>query len=394
MTTLLLIIIYISFISLGLPDTLLGSSWPVMQAEFGVPLSYAGIVSMIVCFGTIISSFFSGVLIRRLGTGKVMAFSVLMTAIALFGTAFTPNFLFLCILGIPLGIGAGAVDAALNHFVAMHYKARHMSWLHCFWGIGASGGPIILSFFIARENGWKWGYGTIGLLQVFLVAILFITLPLWKKVENKEVEFTHSNEPLEETEHKELLPLSKKELFQKKGVKSTLITFFSYCAVEVTVGLWGSTYFVFIKGISPGEAAKWISLYYIGITVGRFISGFLTVKLSNRSLIRLGQGISAFGILLMFLPFSHSITILGLVLTGLGFAPIYPSLIHETPNRFGRAVSQEMMGIQMGVAYMGNTFVPPLFGVLAQYISIGLYPGFLLVFMALMVIASESMERK
>lgn len=392
MITVLLIIIYLSFISLGLPDTLLGSSWPVMQQELGVPLSYAGIASMVISGGTILSSFFSGFVIKLFGTGKVMVFSVFLTAAALLGIAFTPNFMILCLLGIPLGLGGGAVDAALNNFVAIHFKARHMSWLHCFWGIGASSGPIILSLFLAKENGWKWGYGTVGGIQFVLVAILFLSLPLWKIVQkeenNLELSKKLNNEEMDQTSS--LSPSMKlAEVFRLKSTKATMITFFTYCAVEVTVGLWGSTYFVHVRGIEVNTAAKWISFYYMGITVGRFVSGLLTVKVNNKNMIRMGEIISATGIMMMLLPLSNIFLMTGLILTGLGFAPIYPCMLHETPKRFGKDLSQQVMGMQMAIAYTGNTLVPPLFGLVAQYISIGWYPGFLLFFMVIMIVAAE-----
>lgn len=404
MATLLLIIIYISFISLGLPDTLLGSSWPVMHLELGVPISFAGVESMIVSCGTIISSFFSSKIIAKLGTGKVMVFSVFLTAVALLGTAFTPNFLVLCILGIPLGIGAGAVDSALNNFVALHYKARHMSWLHCFWGVGASAGPLILSFYIGKANGWKWGYGTIGVLQFVLVAVLFASLPLWKKMTKQEtVKGTEHCDRSEEAtglqesqnvKQPEIVNLTIKEVLKLKHVKPTMLTFFAYCASEMTVGLWGSSYFVSERGLSPALAAKWIAMYYVGITLGRFISGFLTIKINNKNMVRLGECISLIGVIFIILPLPNLFILFGLILIGLGFAPIYPSLLHDTPKRFGAEHSQQIMGMQMAIAYTGNTLVPPLFGLLAQNFGLGLYPAFLMVILAMLILPGEYINAK
>ncbi|MDR2716899.1 MAG: MFS transporter, partial [Treponema sp.] len=336
-STILLIIIYLSFISLGLPDSLLGSAWPSMYGGLNVPLHYAGYVSMIIAGGTVISSIFSGRIIRRLGTGMVTALSVLMTAAALLGFSFSSAFTLLCLWAVPLGLGAGSVDAALNNYVALHYKAKHMSWLHCFWGVGASMGPIIMSFFLIHKDSWNMGYRAIGLLQCCLVAILFITISLWGK--NKSQNNSEKNETSQGIQFK--------ELFHTAGVKQILIAFFCYCSLESTTGLWGSSFLVMEKNISPETAARWISLYYIGITFGRFISGFLTLKLTNRQMVRLGQALIAGGIIALLLPVGRILLLPGFFIIGLGCAPIYPSLLHDTPGNFGSEKSQAIMGIQM-----------------------------------------------
>jgi fucose permease len=376
-----LVIIYISFISLGLPDSLLGSAWPSMYGSLNVPLYYAGFISMIIAGGTVISSVMSERIIRRFGTGIVTAVSVLMTAAALIGFSLSHSFPALCLSAIPLGLGAGSVDAALNNYVALHYKARHMSWLHCFWGIGASIGPLIMSSFLIRQNPWNSGYRAIGIIQFCLVVILFISLPLWK-----------SNKPPENTAQTNSFKFSK--LFGIVGVKEALTAFFCYCTIETITGLWGASFLVMEKGISPETAARWISLYYIGITSGRFISGFVTMKLNNRQMVRLGHIIIGCGIIVLVLPFGNAALLPGLFMIGLGCAPIYPSMLHETPKNFGEDYSQAIMGIQMGSAYIGTTIMPPIFGRLATFMSFGIFPVFLGIILIIKVIMIEVLNRK
>ena len=377
----LLIIIYLSFISLGLPDALLGSAWPSMYNLLHVPLHYAGIISMIIAGGTVISSIFSERIIRRFGTGVVTAISVLTTAVALMGFSFSHSFFFLCLCAIPLGLGAGSVDVALNNYVALHYKARHMSWLHCFWGIGASAGPIIMSSFLTHKNSWNWGYRTIGIIQFCLVLLLFISLPLWKN--NSAIENPGKNNSG-----------GFKKLFSVVGVKEALVAFFCYCTIETITGLWGASYLVTEKGISPEIAARWIALYYIGITSGRFISGFITMKLINRQMIRLGQIIIGCGIVILVLPFKNTTLLPGFFMIGLGCAPIFPSLLHETPDNFGRDYSQAIIGIQMGSAYIGTTIMPPVFGWLASKTSFNILPIFIGIVLIIKILMVETLNRK
>lgn len=379
MFSLLLALIYVSFISLGLPDSLLGSAWPQMQESLGVSLSLGGVISFLITASTILSSLVSHQVIQRFGTGAVTMCSVAMTALALFGFSLSNSFLALCLWAIPYGLGAGSVDAALNNFVALHCKAKHMSWLHCFWGIGATGGPYIMGLCLSRGIGWQAGYRTISFLQMALTLILLLSLPLWKKQE---------------------LPLSGGEtvrpqtpqwgkLLKRPGVKAALTAFFFYSALELTTGLWGSSYMVAVRGISPETAAKWISLFYLGITAGRFFSGFLTLRFSDDAMVRLGEGTAIVGIILMLLPLHNLFLCLGLILTGLGCAPIYPSLLHATPQRFGKSLSQSLMGTQMAISYLGSTTMPPVSGFLSEKISMGLYPILLLVFALCMTILTE-----
>lgn len=379
MFSLLLALIYVSFISLGLPDSLLGSAWPQMQESLGVSLSLGGVISFLITASTILSSLMSHQVIQRFGTGAVTMCSVALTALALLGFSLSNSFFALCIWAIPYGLGAGSVDAALNNFVALHCKAKHMSWLHCFWGIGATGGPYIMGLCLSRGMGWQAGYRTISFLQMALTLILLLSLPLWKKQE---------------------LPLSGGEtvrpqtpqwgkLLKRPGVKAALTAFFFYSALELTTGLWGSSYMVAVRGISPETAAKWISLFYLGITAGRFFSGFLTLRFSDDAMVRLGEGTAIVGIILMLLPLHNLFLCLGLILTGLGCAPIYPSLLHATPQRFGKSLSQSLMGTQMAISYLGSTTMPPVSGFLSEKISMGLYPVLLLVFALSMTVLTE-----
>ena len=386
MTSLLLVVIYLAFISLGLPDALLGSAWPTMYQELGASVSWAGSVSMIISAGTIISSLASDRLTRRLGAAKVTTISVFITAVALFGFSVSHAFWMLCLWAIPYGLGAGSVDAALNNFVALHYPARHMSWLHCMWGVGASIGPIIMGWTITGGLRWNGGYRIISLLQIILTAILIISLPLWK---NKST--IHSGESTE-SEGQSLQHLTFSQLLKRSGVKEVMVCFFCYCALETTTGMWAASYCTLNRGISAEQAARYASLFYIGITVGRFICGFITLKVNDRNMIRMGQILIVLGVLLVILPLSQELLLAGLVVIGCGCAPIYPSIIHETPQNFGADLSQSIIGVQMASAYTGTCLVPPIFGLIAQYIDVALYPYFLAVILVLMIVMSEKLH--
>ncbi len=384
MYSLLLALIYLAFISLGLPDALLGSAWPTMYPVLGVSVSSAGIISMIIAGGTIISSLNTNRVIRKFGTGLVTAISVLMTALALFGFSTSKTFWMLCLWSIHYGLGAGAVDSALNNFVALHYASRHMSWLHCFWGIGASIGPYIMSYSLSVKNSWESGYMTVGIFQIVLTAILFFSLPIWNKQANVKRE-----SQTEEPKH-----LKIHEALKIKGVKQALIAFFAYCSLETTAGLWASSYLVLHEGIEAKVAARWASLFYLGITFGRFLNGFVTDKLGNRNMIRIGLSIITVGLVAVILPVQiELLTLIGLILIGMGCAPIYPCIIHETPKNFGAENSQAIIGIQMASAYTGSTFMPPIFGFLASITTISLYPFYLSLFLILMLIMTERLNR-
>ena len=384
-STLLLVVIYLSFISLGLPDSLLGSAWPSIYGSLGVPLSFAGFASIIAAGGTVVSSIVSVKLIRRFGTGKVTAVSVLLTAAALMSISFVNNFYVLCFLMIPLGLGGGCVDAALNNYIALHYKAKHMSWLHCFWGIGATLGPVVMSACLVGLGSWHAGYRTVSYIQFGLVAILLASLPLWNKMKAQ----SQADEPSVAS-----VALSVREVLRLPGAFPALLSFFCYCAIEYTAGLWGSSYLVMMRGIAKETATQWVSLYYFGITAGRFLSGFLTMKLHNRQMIRLGHALIGLGALLILLPLDNAVLLPAFFLLGLGCAPVYPSMLHETPKNFGAKNSQSVMGVQMAFAYIGGTAMPPLFGFLATYLTNGLLPYYLLGLLVLMAVTMEVLNRR
>lgn len=378
MFSLLLAVIYLAFISLGLPDSLLGSVWPTIYQEFNVPVSYAGAIFMIISAGTIFSSLQSDRLTKSLGTGKVTAFSVLMTAVALFGFSISHSYWMLVLWAIPYGLGAGSVDASLNNYVALHYKSHHMSWLHCMWGVGASIGPYIMSFALVNGQTWNMGYRYISLIQVALTIIIMLSLPLWKKrpVIND----------IQEAENGKDKVLTLKEIFNIPGAKQLMLMFFCYCALEQTAGLWASSYLVLQHGFDLEVATSYGSLFFIGITVGRAISGFITMKLNDKQMIYLGQGLILIGIILMCLPLGHQVALIGLVTIGLGCAPIYPCIIHSTPSNFGKDKSQAIIGVQMASAYVGNLLMPPLFGIIANHISAIVFPIYLLLILIVMVV--------
>ncbi|PNV63596.1 MFS transporter [Clostridium sp. chh4-2] len=385
MFQLLLAIIYVSFISLGLPDSLLGSAWPTMYKTLGVPVSYAGAISMIIAMGTVVSSLQSDRLTKKMGTGKVTAFSVMLTAIALFGFSVSSSFWQLCLWAVPYGLGAGSVDASLNNYVALHYESRHMSWLHCMWGVGASLGPYIMGYALGAGQGWNMGYRYIAVLQVILTAVLLFSLPLWKNRNNGVSEHCQDGN--------EAAPLTLAEIVRIPGAKSVMITFFCYCALEQTTGLWASSYLVMQSGMSAGAAAKCASLFFLGITGGRAASGFLTIKLNDTRMIRLGQMIIAAGVFAMLIPLGEVSAMAGLILIGLGCAPIYPCVIHSTPTLFGADKSQAIIGVQMASAYVGTCVMPPIFGLIANHISVSLFPVYLLVILSLMVCMHEKLIR-
>lgn len=394
MLSLLLPVIYIAFISLGLPDSILGAAWPVMGRDLNAPLESAGMLSMIIAGGTIVSSLMSDRFTRILGAGPVTAISVAMTAIALIGFSFASDFRILCLWAIPYGLGAGAVDAALNNFVALNYKARHMSWLHCFWGLGASAGPYIMGYFLLRQSGWHGGYRAISFIQIILTVILLSSLPLWKVSSGSKSDFSDSfknnNEYGENgTAHAKSLT----QVLKIRGVPFILFAFFGYCAMEASTGLWASSYLVNYKGITPEVAARIASFFYLGITGGRFLNGFIAEKFGDKNMIRMGIVISVFGIVLVAIPLPvNSLVFAGLIIIGLGCAPIYPSVIHSTPVNFGKENSQAIVGIQMASAYIGSTFMPPLFGLVASHIGIVLYPFYLVVFAFIILFGTEKLN--
>ena len=380
MATLLLSVIYLAFISLGLPDSMLGAAWPVMQIEMGLPLEGAGLVSMIVTGGTIVSSVLSGTLVKKLGTGKLTTLSVLTTALALLGYSFTTSYLWLCLMAVPLGLGAGAVDAGLNDFVARNYGAKHMSWLHAFWGVGATAGPLLMAWMISLSGRWQNGYRLVSTVQFGLVVILIASLPLWRKSDHAVVE-EHAQQQ------------KNGSIWKISGMVPNLAAFFAYCGLELAAGLWFASYLVQIRGVRAETATAWASSYYFGIMLGRMINGFLTMRFSSKTLIRAGQTSILLGILLLFIPAGDLFSLVGLVLVGMGCAPIFPSMLHETPARFGKENSSRLMGIQMAVAYVGQTTMPGLVGLIAGRWSLQIFPWALLILLALMIWGSERVNK-
>ena len=403
MFSILLLMIYLAFVSLGLPDALLGSAWPIMYQEFAVPVSYSGTVFMIICGGTILSSLNSEKLNRRFGTGKITAISVFLTAIALFGFSISHSFLMLCLFAIPYGLGAGSVDAALNHYVALHYSSRHMSWLHCMWGLGASVGPYIMGFVLQRGEPWNRGYLIVSIIQFILAIILFCSLSLWKKNPEELTEnaaSTAKQEAPKQEAPKQEAPkqeapkqkaLSLKEVFAIPGAKESLASFYGYCALEQTVGLWAGSFMVLALGMEEKLAASYVALFYFGITFGRFLSGFFTMKWKDEQMVLGGSAIVFFGIFLLFTPWSKALVLPALILIGLGCAPVYPSVIHSTPYNFGVEHSSALIGAQMASAYVGTLIMPPLFGVLGRSFSMKLFPYYSMFLLLLMIFAYRRM---
>ena len=380
-STTLLVMIYVSFISLGLPDAMLGSAWPLMSGDLAAPLWGAGLVQMTVSCGTIVSSLNSARLIRRFGTGRLTALSVALTSLALLGFTLAGGYAWLVLMAVPLGLGAGAVDSALNNYVALHCQARHMSWLHCFWGVGTIAGPVILSGLIARTGGsWRSGYLAVGLLQAVLSAVLFATLPLWRREGTQQ-------------EERSARVLSVAQVFALPGAKAGLGTFLCYCALESTLMLWAPTFMVQVRGIGKAQAVSYGALLCVGITVGRAASGFMTMRFRPRQMVVIGQAVLLAGVLLLFVP-GHAAMLAGLVVCGLGCAPIYPNIIQDTPVNYGAENSQAAVGVQMASAYLGSTLVPTLFGTLASVVGYGALPVFSLAVTALMAALFEMQKRQ
>ena len=377
MASLLLALIYLAFISLGLPDSLLGAGWPVMHGFLGVPLSYAGFVSMIISAGTVASSLLSERLTKGLGTKYVTLCSVALTALALFGFSTATRFWMLCLWAVPYGLGAGAIDAALNNYVALHYTSRHMSWLHCFWGVGTIVSPYVMSMALTRAT-WQTGYRTVSLIQLVILGVLLLGLPLWK-VHQAAADAGKGGRVL-----------GLRGAVRIRGVPQLLLGFCGYCALESTCILWISSYLIAVRGVSPERAAAFASLFFIGITAGRFLAGFVSNKLGDRIMIRLGTGVLFLGVLLLLLPGTpEAVALAGCVVMGLGCAPIYPSIIHATPSNFGPENAQAIIGVQMASAYVGSTFAPPLFGFLAARLGLWLLPVYVGLFGAMMLCMVE-----
>lgn len=388
MTTILLTIIYIACIGLGIPDSLLGTAWPAIYREFGLPISSVSYISLLISVGTVISSLLSARVINKFGTGKVAAVSTSMTAIALLGFSFSNNLLWLCLSAIPLGLGAGAIDTAMNNYVALHYTSKHMNFLHCFYGIGVSFSPYLMSMALSNQSDWRNGYQTVFYFQLLISVICIIALPLWNKVK----ESTHVQE-----ENTRTMTLS--ELIKMPSVRFVWGAFIGLGAMESLCAVWTSTFLVNVKGITSYNASKVIMIYYIGMTLGRFLSGILADKLSSWKLIKIGQLITISAILLLILPLSLESSILGLFLIGLGISPIFPNLIHLTPKNFGKDISQSVMGTQIAAFYVATILTPPFFGLIAELFGVNLFPftlfiSFIVVLFSIIFLTRELKKSK
>lgn len=375
MIALLLAVIYLGFVSLGLPDSLLGSAWPVMREVFGVSVSSLGIVTMLISGGTILSSLFADRLIRRIGTYSVTLASICLTVLGLFGFSIARSLPMLLLFTLPYGLGAGAIDTALNNYVALHFSSRHMNWLHCFWGVGTIISPYIMGYCLIGDSGWQGGFRTVGCIQIALLAIFAASYPLWRRP-------PHESEAPEVPQRVLTFP----EKWRTPGVPLVLFSFLAYCATEATVMSWASTYLVEARGIEEVTAAKCGALFFIGMTVGRFLSGFFSARIGDRRMIRLGEGIAALGVIALFFPLPDLGAMAALVVIGLGCAPIYPAIIHMTPANFGADISGSIIGLEMAFAYVGSTFMPPLYGLIAGHITPRLLPVFLSVFFILHIV--------
>ena len=382
MTSLLLAVIYLAFIGLGLPDSLLGAAWPMIYPQFGVPVSSMGLISMIISAGTIPSSLNSSRLTRALGAGKVTLLSTALTAIALLGFGMSRSLWQLCFWAVPYGLGAGSVDAALNNYVALHYASRHMNWLHCMWGVGTIIGPSLMSAALTGGHGWSGGYLLTALVQGLIVAVLLLSLPLWGRP-------TSGNGSETET-----AALSLREVLAIPGAKEVMLCFFGYCALESTAGLWAASYLTLARDIPAETAAGFAALFYLGITAGRAVSGWIAPRLGDDGMIRLGLWGIGLGLAALLLPGPAAVSLAGLVIIGLGCAPIYPSIIHSTPAHFGAHRSQAVIGVQMASAYVGSMAMPPLFGLMARQITPALFPFYLLVLLGLMAWMHHRLVRK
>lgn len=383
MATVLLVIIYIAFIGLGIPDSLFGAAWPAIYPQFDVPMSYASFVTILISGGTVISSLISARLINRFGTGKVTAVCTTLTALALLGFSISGSMVWLCLFAIPLGLGAGSIDSALNNYVALHYKATHMSFLHCFYGVGITLSPYLMSLALGAENDWQRGYRIVALIQTAIALITIFSLPLWKKI----------RDAAPQAESGPVRTLKFREMAAMPTVRTVWLVFIGSCAIEYTCNTWGSTYLVDIKGMAVDEAAEVITLYYIGMTLGRFLSGVLANRLSSWKLIHIGQTVVLIAVILLLLPLPAPAAVAALFLIGLGNGPIFPNLVHLTPRNFGAEISQSVMGTQMAAASTGIMLMPPIFGLLVQGLGVGLFPYFLTAMFLLMIVCTVLLVR-
>lgn len=399
MASLLLPVIYLTFISLGLPDSLLGTAWPVMHVDLGAPVAAQSLISIIISCCTIVSSLLTARLVRRLGTGRLTALSVALTAAAILGFSTTGAFWQLCLIAIPYGLGAGAIDAALNNYVALNYGARHMSWLHCCWGIGASVGPLVMGWALGASMGWPGGYLAIGAVQVAITVVLLFSVPLWRQAAGTDSAGEGKGKNTDEDEDKAANEgtggaLTNRELLSLPGARAAIGSFGTYCALEGSIGLWIASYLTMARGIDASTAASIVAQFYLGITLGRLISGFIAQWLTSENQIRLGQALVAVGLIGLIVldgPLAAGACVL---VAGLGCAPIYPSIVALTPKRFGERASQGLVSLQMACAYAGSMLVPPIFGLVAGAGGSPLIPFMALALLAANIFLAERAVRR
>lgn len=376
----ILVVIYVVFISLGLPDSLFGVTWPVVHKDFMIPESFASLYSIItgLCSGG--ASFIAGTLIRKFGTPRVTYFSILLTAIGLVGISFSPNIIVMMIFTVVMGYGAGAIDTGLNNYISLNYKARHMSWLHCFWGVGVTLSPLIMSNFLSGNSEWRMGYRIIALIQFSISILVLISLKKWIKEDKKSNKIeTDSNS---ENKHSIITVL------KRKGVITSILSQGLYCSMEFLIGTWGASYLVNSFGYLPDTAARWVSLYYGGIMIGRLISGFISIKANDNTLIRGGITVAFIGIMILLLPLG-TFSPVGLLLIGVGFGPIFPSILHSVPERFGKEFSADLTGFHMGGAYGTGFLVQLIFGYVATATTFNITPFVLLGLIICLISANE-----
>lgn len=376
MFTLLFVVICIVFIGLGLPDSLLGSAWPAIYANLSLPFSYANFITFLISLGTVISAFFSAKLINKFGTGLLTTLSTLLTALCLLAFSFSNSMLFFCLLSIPLGLGAGAIDAALNNFTASNYSPFHMSLLHCFYGVGISVSPFLMSFALGDNNNWQRGYLIVFFVMLFIALVSFLSLPLWKRVVFKN----------EKTEVITPKTLSFRQMIKVPAIRTAVVMFFCSVSLEFTCGIWACTYLVNTQGLTEAVASTYLTFYYAGITIGRLISGFVSKVLKVEKIVYVGYSIVLIALVIMFLPLPPMFKALSLFLIGFGNGPTFPNLTYITPENFGKDVSQSIIGLQMASCNIGILLMPPLFGFIAEGLGLDIFPIYLAVLYVLMVV--------
>ena len=380
----LLLLIALTFVGLGLGDSLLGSAWPSMYGQFGVDPAAAGTLSMLMSGSTIVATYMSARILRRFGTGTVLAAGLLIMGTAVVGFSMANHFVVLCLLMIPLGFSTGSVDAGGNGFLTLHYSAKHLNWIHCLWGVGATAGPGIMAFSLMRLGGWTTGYRIVGVIQLVLAAVMFASLSRWKKV-------SQSKEEQVEEEPKEVLGGLK--LLRLRGARFAILLFFFLGGLESTLALWSTTYLVTAREIARETATSWLALYYLGLTGGRFLGGFVAMRLRSRQMAGLGLCLIFAGIVTIMLPFEQSL-MPGFILTGLGVAPLFPNFTHGTPGIFGKGHTQAMIGLQMAALFLGVTTLPPLFGLIGSRFGYQLFPLYVGILLAITTTTALTLYRR